>query len=273
MVDGYLHSRTPNVQPRFDFLPFDATHWPYSFSSKDEILKPAPELNTSSLVQGWMHFARSEEEMHVVRNRYGNACHAVDAEMARVLDDLEARGGFSDTIIIVTGDHGEEFQERGQLTHSAVLNDFQGRTVLWMHFPDRPVDPIDVKGPTMHIDIVPTIVAALGFKNDVLYTQGQSLLGPLNARPLLSLSEQGGVAVPQYRCLVSNDYISRWRYTPAEYQFSGVQRRDGNMVEGKNWEQEVRANYPASASMYELLPDVNQPRSTVAPAPVVMTER
>jgi len=273
MVDRYLHSRAPNRQPRFDFLPFDETHWPYSFQPKDEILRPAPELNTSGIVQGWMHFARSEDEMNVVHNRYGNACHAVDEQIGRVLDDLEARGGFSDTIIIVTGDHGEEFQERGQLTHSAVLNDFQGRTVLWMHFPDRPVDPIPVKGPTMHIDIVPTIVDALGFKNDVLYTQGQSLLGPLKARPLLSLSEQGGVAVPQYRCLVSDDYISRWRYTPAEYQFSGVQRRDGGMVEGKDWEQQVRANYATSASMYELLPDVKQPGSSAEPDSAVTTAR
>ena len=52
-----------------------------------------------------------------------------------IFDDLQRRHEFDNTIIIVLGDHGEEFQERGQLTHAAVLNDFQGRTLFWMHLP------------------------------------------------------------------------------------------------------------------------------------------
>ena len=261
MVDQYLWDRrTSRPNPRFDFLAFDTTHWPYHFAPEDAIFQPAPPINSSSLLtRGWMHFSRSESDLVPIRNRYRNACYAADQQIGRVLEDLQKRGALQNSIVIITGDHGEEFEERGQITHSAVLNDFQGRTVLWMHFPNRPSESISVNGPTMHLDIVPTILQALGFDRDVLYTQGRSLLSPLPDRPMLSLSEQGGVAVPEYRCLVSDNYVSRWRYSPSKYLFSGVQRRDGQVVTGKRWLREVRHAYRGTADMYELLPDVSRP--------------
>lgn len=260
MVDAYLKDRRARTeQPSFDFLAFDATHWPYSFPPEDAVFQPAPP-NTSSY-----HLLRSDRDLEPIRNRYRNACHFVDAQIGRVLDDLRDRGDFDRTVIVLLGDHGEEFQERGQLTHSAVLNDFQGRTVLWMHLPDMPPERLDIGVPTVHTDIVPTILESFGFSADMLYTQGVSLLDPIADRPMLSLCEQGR-AIPAYRALVTSTYISRWRYTPAEYLFSGVQRRDGGPVEGDDWLGEVRALYPGTLPLYELLPDVSRPPRAFLPA-------
>ena len=156
------------------------------------------------------------------------------------------------------GDHGEEFQERGQLTHAAVSNDFQGRTLLWMHLPNLPLSQISIPGPTTHLDIVPTLLSALGFSKDVLYTQGRSLLEQPKRREILALCENG-FRVPLYRALVTDTYISRWAYRPHQYLFSGVQRRDGAPVAGNDWLAEVRAHLSEAAQMYEVLPDVSQP--------------
>ena len=138
---------------RFDFLAFDATHWPYTFEAEDALFLPAPErtsIGTELL---------SKQDLKGTRNRYRNACHCVDRQVGRVLDDLGARrNGFRDTIVVVVGDHGEEFQERGQLTHSGTSNDFQGRTLLWMHFPDENTTARLTNQPTTHLDIVPTIL-------------------------------------------------------------------------------------------------------------------
>jgi membrane-anchored protein YejM (alkaline phosphatase superfamily) len=253
-IDEYLNERgsAADTKPRFDFLPFDATHYPYGFPPEDDVFRP------STLVRSSQHALRSSEDLELARNRYRNACHFIDSQIGRIFDDLDSRGGFANTIVIVLGDHGEEFQERGQLTHSAVMNDFQGRTALWMHFPDLPPEQIRVAGPTVHLDIIPTILSAVGFKADVLYTQGSSLFEQRSKRNVLSLCEQG-FRVPLYRDLVTDTFISRWAYRPHRWLFSGVQRRDGARVTDRSWLTEARANLDEAARMYEILPDATQP--------------
>ena len=50
---------------------------------------------------------------------YRRALHFTDAVIGTLLDDLEARGLRDDTIIVITGDHGQAFgdRHRGNLTH------------------------------------------------------------------------------------------------------------------------------------------------------------
>lgn len=253
MIDRYLQDRAarrPEMRT-FDFIAFDATHWPYLFPPEHAIFRPAPPLSGSQMVLGF------PEELDVARNRYRNACHFVDEQIARVLDDLQARHELASTIIVVTGDHGEEFRERGQMTHTGVLNDFQARTPLWMHLPDV-AEPLQIDdAPTTHMDIVPTVLQTLGFNADILYTQGRSLLSKLDNRPVLSLSDTG-FRVPLYRTLVTRTYISRWAQRPLQYLFAGVQRRDGGEVKGQDWLSEARALNAQAAEMYELLPDVSR---------------
>src|SRR5207253_8806473 len=84
MVDEYLNDRHSggNIQPRFDFLPFDATHFPYGFTPADEISRP------STLVGSSQHAFHSGEGLELVRNRYRNSCHFIDSQIHRVLEDL-----------------------------------------------------------------------------------------------------------------------------------------------------------------------------------------
>ena len=254
MIDRYLKDRAERkaATPAFDFVALNATHLPYAFPAEHAIFQPAPKLTASH------HILRSSEDLELVRNRYRNGCHFTDEQIGRILDDLAAQGDLSNTIVVLTGDHGEEFQERGQLTHSGVLNDYQARTVLWIHLPEGVAEPPPVQGPTVHMDIVPTLLETLGFDEDVLYTQGQSLLGALKDRPMLSLCEHLSKP-PRYRALVTDTYVSRWRYTARRYLFSGVQRRDGAAVEGEEWLDEARRLYATAAEMYEILPNVSQP--------------
>lgn len=254
MVDRYLQDRAARVAGArsFDFLAFDATHWPYPFPPEHAVFQPVSSLSGSQMILGF------PEELEVVRNCYRNACHFVDEQIGRVLDDLEAHDDFASSIVIVTGDHGEEFQERGQMTHAAVLNDFQGRTVLWMHLPFGGSARRQIDVPTTHMDIVPTILQALGFDADILYTQGRSWLSQLKYRAVLALSDTG-FRVPLYRALVTDTYISRWSQRPLQYVFSSAQRRDGAPVESDDWRREAEALNAQAAEMYELLPDVSQP--------------
>ena len=254
MVDEYLQDRARRnlATPAFDFFAFDATHWPYAYAPNHSVFEPELPITGAKLILGL------DVDLNMVRNRYKNACHFADEQIARILNDLEARGDLESSIIVLLGDHGEEFHERGQMGHASVLNDFQARTALWIHLPDIWAPAISSDERTTHLDIVPTILQTLGFGEDVLYTQGQSLLSNRNPRPMLALPGQG-VYVPFHRCLVTDQYISRWSQHPLDYVFAGVQRRDGAPVSSEEWLDEAKRFNPEAAEMYELLPDVSQP--------------
>lgn len=254
MVDAWLQDRAGRTSraPSFDFIAFDAMHWPYLFPPEHSLFQPAPVINGSQMILGF------PEELPLVRNRYANACHFADEQIGRILDDLVARGEFDSTIVVILGDHGEEFQERGQMTHASVLNDFQARTPLWLHLPEIGPEALEIDIPTTHLDVVPTLLQTFGYDEDILYTQGRSLLEKLEPRPLLALSDTG-FRVPLYRTLVTETYISRWAQRPLQYLFAGVQRRDGKKVEGDAWHREVLRWNAKAGEMYELLPDVSAP--------------
>lgn len=53
---------------------------------------------------------------------YDQAIASIDAEIGRLLRELERRGELKQTLVIVTSDHGEEFGEHGMYGHGHTLN-------------------------------------------------------------------------------------------------------------------------------------------------------
>jgi uncharacterized protein len=253
MVQSFLADYAQPVrQHRFDILAFESTHWPYAYPAEHAVFQPAVER------LGLSDYLLPEAEMEKVRNRYRNSSHFADAEIGKVLERLRGAGALTHTIVLVTGDHGEEFRERGQLAHAGGMNDFQGRVPLWIHVPDRVPPPIDSIRLTTSLDDVPTLLELLGFQEDVLRTQGVSLLDLHTRRQMLVAGEQG-IYFPQYLDLVSDTYLSRWRQGQQRFLFSGVERRDGLPVTGDAWWHEVESWRSRAALGYEILPDVAAP--------------
>ena len=109
--------------------------------------------------------------------RYLTAVHYVDALLGRVLDDLERRKLLDRTIVIVTSDHGIEFDENGLgfKGHGTAYTDYQMQTPLVVRWPGRP--PAQVTRRTSHNDIAPTLLTELfGCTNPPSdYASGSSL--------------------------------------------------------------------------------------------------
>ena len=248
LVDMNLRPAAPSV----DIVTFDATHWPFSYPPEDDLFKPAGPIATHA------RFTRTAAEAGEAFNRYRNASHFIDRQIEKIIESLRARGALDHTIVLIMGDHGEEFMERGQVFHCGAMNDYQGRSLLWIHFPDALMSSITNDQLTSHTDIIPTLLDFLGFKEDVLRTQGQSLLHPTRSRTALLVSEQG-YFFPYYNALVTKDYITRWRNRRHAFSFSGVERRDGRSVVGDEWLSEAKAAYPIAAREYEILPDPAAP--------------
>jgi arylsulfatase A-like enzyme/Tfp pilus assembly protein PilF len=114
----------------------------------------------------------------------------VDAQIARILADVEAYSGLEKTLVVVTSDHGEAFGEHGEVGHGIFAYDESLRVPLILHAPGRLPEGRIVEERVRLIDLLPTLIELYG-------------LGPvpdLPARSLLPLlhGEQQGDAREVY---------------------------------------------------------------------------
>jgi arylsulfatase A-like enzyme len=126
----------------------------------------------------------------------------VDAHLGRVFEALETSGRLGDTLIVFTADHGEFLGDRG-LGEKELFYDEIVRVPLIVADPDRRADATRGHHDQRFveaIDVVPTVLDALGHEGAAHRSEGRSLL------PLL----RGG-AVPAWRdCVFSElDYSYR----------------------------------------------------------------
>ncbi len=166
---AFIDRRDP-ARPFMSYMFFESTHAPYDFPPEAAIARPYLE-NFNYLTAD---FGR---DIGQIKNRYINAARHVDGQIGRVIDHLKAKGLLDKTIVIVLGDHGEEFMERSRWGHSAEFNRFQTGTPAVIRVPGRA--PRVVTGITSHLDIPATLMPLLGVKNPPAdYSLGYDLLAP-----------------------------------------------------------------------------------------------
>ena len=150
----HIDQRDPK-RPFFGFMFFESTHAPYSFP-EDRALRPdyLRDMNYIDL--------DLRNNIGGIHNRYVNAAHHIDAQVGRLLEHLERTGMLDKTAVLFTGDHGEEFMEKGRWGHGhgSTFPEEQIRVplVLW-----RPgVEPAVVSHRTSHLQVAPTLLHWLG---------------------------------------------------------------------------------------------------------------
>ena len=124
--------------------------------------------------------------------RYLEAVHYIDSLFGQAIDDLQRRKLLDRTIVLVTSDHGLEFDENrlGFKGHGTAYSDYQMRIPLVVHWPGRPAGKVARR--TSHNDIAPTLLTELfGCTNPPSdYASGASLF---------SDSEWSWLVVASYR--------------------------------------------------------------------------
>ncbi len=143
-------------RPFMRFLFFESTHAPYQFPDADAIATPYGSVANYALMD-------PTRDIALMWNRYVNAAHFVDSQIGRLIDYLDSAGLLTNTIVVVSGDHGEEFLEHGHWGHGSAFIDEQMRVPLVMRIPGQGARVIDTV--TSHLDIVPSILPALGVTN------------------------------------------------------------------------------------------------------------
>ncbi|MCB9642333.1 MAG: sulfatase-like hydrolase/transferase [Myxococcales bacterium] len=107
--------------------------------------------------------------------RYYNNLYLLDRQFETFFQYLKKTGKLERTIIVITGDHGEAFgQHRGNYTHSRHSYNENFETPLILYQPKLFRPGVSYRY-TSHVDILPTLLDAMGISYNRQLFQGESL--------------------------------------------------------------------------------------------------
>jgi membrane-anchored protein YejM (alkaline phosphatase superfamily) len=157
-------------KPFFTFLFFDMPHGLTYPADRPQYFKPA-----------WQYadYAALHNDMPAEPfwNLYRNLCHATDSLVGCVVDELKRQQLYDNTLVVLTGDHAQEFNEnhKNYWGHSSNFSQYQIAVPLIVHEPGKTARRYTHR--TTHYDFVPTLMHDyLGVRNDVSdYSAGRLL--------------------------------------------------------------------------------------------------
>jgi arylsulfatase A-like enzyme len=171
----------------FLYLHYFDPHWDYD---------PPPPYNTLFINRAykgeatghWKFFGRylnepmPKEDLQRVIDLYDGEIAYTDAALKALFDELKAQNMWEDSLIVVTADHGEEFQERGSLHHIKTLYQEVLHVPLIVKLPGGQPQGWRrrISEQVSTIDIAPTILELANLPVSATF-QGRSLVPLLQA--------------------------------------------------------------------------------------------
>lgn len=157
-------------KPFFGFLFYDSAH---GFDYPENYNKPfSPDLDEVNYLD-----LEDDYNPELLIKRYKNALHYVDSLVGKVLKTLEDKNLLENSIIVITSDHGQEFNDskKGYWQHGGNFSDYQVKVPMLVY--DANKTPRTESQLTLHYDLVPTIMSNyLGVKNPFSdYSFGENL--------------------------------------------------------------------------------------------------
>ena len=206
-------SKRDKTKPFMSFFFFESTHARYEFPESSVIATPYLKD-----VNYWgMSRESLKPQIGELKNRYTNAAHWVDVQMGRVLAALAQQDMLDNTIIIITGDHGEEFMEKGFWGHNSSFVEEQTHTPFVMWVPNTA--HAEINRLTSHLDVSATLLPMLGAPKDVAsYGLGANLLEN-STRNFIVVSDWHSISVltndMKYRIPYLSKGFEHWQPTDA----------------------------------------------------------
>ena len=193
----YLAERDTSV-PFFSFLFFDSLH---SMIKPDDYQGPfQPSWNYAK----YERLGRNVDPAEFL-NLYKNMVYYLDSLTGILLDDLESRGLLENTIVVITGDHSQEFDDNrhGFWGHNGNFSESQFAVPFIYYTPD--VQPSEYEHWTSHYDFIPTVMHDLFcVKNPVSdYSIGKDLRDTTE-RDFLLVDSYIGIGMKDKRKNITN---------------------------------------------------------------------
>ena len=221
---------------------YDSTHSEYNFP-------PDFPLKFQPIVPQIDYLTLTEEKIEPIKNRYRNSIAFVDTLIGNFFSTLKNEGLFEESLIAITGDHGEEFFEEGALFHGTHLNRYQTQVPIFCKF------PIEMGHPktecVTHMDLFPTILHVLTGKEEFpeLF-DGQSLFSS-HRWPYHIVALQNGPGTPNEFTISQNDksyrlgFLNQNIYHQTQLELIDIRLPDGNLSD-LSMEDTIHTQFPNS---------------------------
>ncbi len=204
------HKTKDDDKPFYAFMLFDSAHGfsiPTDFERK---FKPSlDDINYMAL--------KDDYDAEPFINLYKNSIYFIDLQIKQVIEQLGDE--INNTIIIITGDHGKEFNEskKGFWGHNSNYSHYQTQVPLIIYWPNAKQELYN--GETSHYDIAPTVMKeALGCSNNTKdYSSGQSLFSK-KSHDWLLLGRDGYYAIKEKHQLNELDRLGNFTIFDHNYQ-------------------------------------------------------
>jgi arylsulfatase A-like enzyme len=156
----------PRARPFFVYAHASDPHAPYrppSDTAARFVRPDAPaSLNPADPMLGLRRRVKalSPDDAVYLRSLYDAEVAAFDAELGRLLDALGQDGLLDRTVVVIVGDHGEEFLDHGGLEHGKTLYQELLHVPLIVRVPGGTGARTTVLA--QHVDVAPTLLSLLG---------------------------------------------------------------------------------------------------------------
>lgn len=150
-ISSLEHQSKSVKNPFFSFLFYDL---PHSFDlPKEKLHKFQPSWEYAQYTN-----LNNNLDPLPFWNLYRNTCYQTDSLLGYIFSALEEYEMIDNTVVIITGDHGQEFNEnkKNYWGHNGNFSKYQLQVPLICHFPNE--EPEHHNHFTTHYDIVPTLM-------------------------------------------------------------------------------------------------------------------
>lgn len=210
----------------------EATHFDYSWPKRGTLQFTPIEDSID-----YFKVTYSNENIEGIKNRYRNAIFYLDTLFGEFYQKLKKTTWGEDAVVVLTGDHGEEFFEEGHLFHASNLNSMQTRVPIYYRFGENSSWK-DAKQNkiTAHVDIFPSILHYV-FGEDIFgkYFDGESIFIP-KTRPFILSARYNASRAPQEFFIHNGKHKIMARFVNGRdiFKSPGVQVLSKKDLEDKN---------------------------------------
>jgi len=166
VMDAMVASmRYAEGRPWFMFAHLLGTHIPYNAPSPFNTMFRSPDTEA----------ATQESEKQKLIDSYDEEIAYSDSQIGRLVNELRSSGLYDNTLIILTADHGEEFNEHGVCAHGESLYNEELHVPLVMKLPRSDHAGLRYEDILELVDVAPTILDIVGAPAQPRF-QGRSFL-------------------------------------------------------------------------------------------------
>lgn len=171
LVDSAINKIQKSKKPFFLYMRFEDTHFPFlssiktESSGKNEVDKILNKIKTESQKE-YVKKRFSDVGLYSledIKNKYDSGLIETDVQIGRFVEFLKSENLWDNTILIILGDHGENFDEHGIYFSRSGIYDTSIHTFLMMYLPG--LKNKEVESFVQNTDIAPTILDYLKTKN------------------------------------------------------------------------------------------------------------